>query len=423
MQPSYLDAWNANIKAWTILCQTVGKKKAKDARRVERLLQGELCNAKMNLQNSLNDENLTCTLMSIKDHLRKFQNQKIKGLKTRAKLNWLDSGDKGSKFFFHMLKVKEAKVNINAIWDNNAHITDSQEILQCFSLCYQKLFASEEVNEEHKQARILIKQLTPPKINEEDCEILGCPISKEEISMAISSMGNDRSPGPDGFPVEFYKKNMKWIVDDLHALNLEAISKGTLGKEINQGLIKLIPKEGDKTLVKNWRPITLLNVSYKILAKVVANRLIRILPKIISPTQTGFVKGRFILKNLVTYWESLEWAKASSQNGAMLLLDFEKAYDRIEWGFITQMLDSLGFPVSFCKIVQTLLSDANAVVEVNGLKSDNIILSRSIRQGCPLASALFVLATDAMHYILKDFNLSPKVKGITLPNKEEVINI
>lgn len=118
--------------------------------------------------------------------------------------------------------------------------------------------------------------------------------------MAISSMGNSRSPRPDGFPVEFYKKNIEWIVDDLHDLYLEAISKGTLRREINQGLIKLIPKEGDKTLVKNWRPITLLNVSYKILVKVVANKLIRILPKIISPTQTRFVKGGFILENLVT---------------------------------------------------------------------------------------------------------------------------
>lgn len=121
----------------------MGKKKAKDARRVERLLQEDLCNAEMNLQNSPNDENLTCTLMTIKDHLRKFQNQKIKGLKTRSKLNWLDLGDKGSKFFFHMLKVKEAKENINAIWDNKTHITDSQGILQCFSLYYRNLFTSE----------------------------------------------------------------------------------------------------------------------------------------------------------------------------------------------------------------------------------------------------------------------------------------
>ncbi|XP_057814617.1 uncharacterized protein LOC131028370 [Cryptomeria japonica] len=115
------------------------------------------------------------------------------------------------------------------------------------------------------------------------------------------------------------------------------------------------------------------------MAKVVANGMIRILPKIISPTQTGFVKGRYILENLVTYWESLEWAKVFGQNEAMLLIYFEKAYGRIEWGFINQMLASLGFPESFCKIVQTLLSDAYAVVDANGLKSGNITLSKSIR--------------------------------------------
>lgn len=124
-QLSNIDAWNANIKTWTTLCQTVAKKRAEDARRVERLLQEELCKAEMNLQNSPNDGKLTCSLMTIKDHLRAIQNRKIKGLKTKSKLNWPDSGDKGSKFFFHMLKVKEAKESITDIWDNNTHIIDS----------------------------------------------------------------------------------------------------------------------------------------------------------------------------------------------------------------------------------------------------------------------------------------------------------
>lgn len=148
-----------------------------------------------------------------------------------------------------------------------------------------------------------------------------------------------------------------------------------------------------------------------------------ILPKIISTTQTGFVKGRYILENLITCWESLHWAKESGQNGAMLLIDFEKAYDRIEWGYITQMLQSLGFPPGFCKLVKTLLCDANASVEVNGMRSSNFTLTRSIKQGCPLAPALFVLVVDAMFYLLKDSSITPLVMGISLPNKKEIFNV
>ncbi|XP_059070148.1 secreted RxLR effector protein 78-like [Cryptomeria japonica] len=118
----------------------------------------------------------------------------------------------------------------------------------------------------------------------------------------------------------------------------------------------------------------------------------------------------------------MEWVKTSGQNVAMFLLDFEKAYERVEWGFILMMLETFGFPPEFCKWVMVLLKDASAQVEVNGSLSQNITLGRSIRQGCPLAPALFVIAAGALFYILRDSTISPNVKGIKLPNGEELIN-
>ncbi|XP_059064589.1 uncharacterized protein LOC131856711 [Cryptomeria japonica] len=197
---------------------------------------------------------------------------------------------------------------------------------------------------------------------------------------------------------------------------------GTLSSEINRGNIKLLPKDGDKTFIRNWRPITLLNVSYKILAKILAIRLVHILPKIVSATQTGFIKGRYILENLITTWEAMDWAKCSHQNVALLLLDFEKSYDRVEWNFIIMMLQSFGFPPYFCNAVQILLSDAFAQVEVNGSLSKPFPLGHSIRQGCPLAPALFVISAEALYYILRDSTLSPEVRGVYLPNNDELIN-
>ena len=90
--------------------------------------------------------------------------------------------------------------------------------------------------------------------------------------------------------------------------------------------------------MKNWRPITILNISYKIIAKLLANRITKVLDSIILMTQTRFIKGRFILENLVTSWETMHWAKADNQNLAMILLDFEKAYDKIEWHFVIARL-------------------------------------------------------------------------------------
>lgn len=106
----------------------------------------------------------------------------------------------------------------------------------------------------------------------------------------------------------------------------------------------------------------------------------------------------------------------------MFLLDFEKAYDRVEWNFITMMLEAFSFPRKFCDAVNILLKDALAQIDVNGSLSASFPLSRSIRQGCPLAPALFVIAFEALFYILRDNSFSPVVKGITLPNNEELLN-
>lgn len=136
-----------------------------------------------------------------------------------------------------------------------------------------------------------------------------------------------QAPRPNGLPIEFYKKNIDWIVPYLLSVYEEAIDRGSLGPELNAGVIKLIPKEGDRLLINKWRPITFLNVDYKILTKVLVFKIEKILPNIINSSQTSFVKGKYILENLITCWEAMNWAKASGQDCAMFLRDYEKAYD------------------------------------------------------------------------------------------------
>ena len=157
------------------------------------------------------------------------------------------------------------------------------------------------------------------KIDEENSLLLQNMVSPQEIADVIHKIKDDKALGPDGLPAKFYKANSKWICKVLIDLYNEAIDIGTLGRNINSGIIKLIPKEGDKALIKNWHPITLLNLSYKILAKVMARRLEKILPKFICHSQTGFVKGRFILENLITSWEALNWANHTNQDATMFL--------------------------------------------------------------------------------------------------------
>ncbi|XP_059073161.1 secreted RxLR effector protein 78-like [Cryptomeria japonica] len=118
----------------------------------------------------------------------------------------------------------------------------------------------------------------------------------------------------------------------------------------------------------------------------------------------------------------MEWVKTSGQNVAMFLLDFEKAYDRVEWGFILMLLEAFGFPTKFCKWVMVLLKDTLAQVEVNSSLSQDITRGRSIRQGCPLAPTLFIMVANALLYILRDSTISPNIQGIKLLNGEDLIN-
>lgn len=119
----------------------------------------------------------------------------------------------------------------------------------------------------------------------------------------------------------------------------------------------------------------------------------------------------------------MEWSKVSGQDTAIFLLDFEKAYDRVEWDFIIMMLEAFGFPSELCTYVKVLLQDSFAQIDVNGSLSSSIMLSRSIRQGCPLAPTLFVIASDTLFYLLRDNSLSPKVNGIRIPDDNELMNI
>ena len=138
--------------------------------------------------------------------------------------------------------------------------------------------------------------LIPRKVSEDQVKKLDMPISVKEISNTIFSMANVKSLGVDGLLVEFYKKNIDWVADELLEVYVEAFDVGSLGNEINKGVIKLILKSGDKYQVKNWRQITLLNFSYKILAKLLAKRIVGMLDNIVSISKTGFIKGRYILK-------------------------------------------------------------------------------------------------------------------------------
>jgi hypothetical protein len=163
-----------------------------------------------------------------------------------------------------------------------------------------------------------------------------------------------------------------------------------------------------------------LGTVYKCIAKLLARRLQPWLTQLIRPNQTGFMKGRSIIDNVFLAIESMEWATETSQPMVMLLLDFEKAYDRVEWGFLDGTLNKLGFNSTWISWVRALYTDSWCSVGLNGQTSDPFKLTRSIRQGCPLAPFLYLFVADCLGYILEQ---DEAVTGLKLPeNGGEVID-
>lgn len=210
---------------------------------------------------------------------------------------------------------------------------------------------------------------------------------------------------------------------NLHKVYLESMHIGSLGRIIKRGNIKFIPKPRDPKIITNWRLITLLNVSYKIIAKALDLRIHHLLPLLATPEQIGFIRDRFILNNIFVIWEGMKWARISGQDVLFIKIDFEKAYDRIEWRYILSMLKALGFGPVFIQSISILFKDASAILNLNNSHFDVIGLFRSIRQGCLVARSLYILAAEALGYLLAAQTLQNCIHCIALPhNQGKMVN-
>ena len=176
-------------------------------------------------------------------------------------------------------------------------------------------------------------------------------------------MKNDKSPGSDGLTSEFCKRFWEEIGDDVVQSINSAFDKGELSICQKRGIITLLPKKDKPTdVLNNLRPVNLLNVDYKIATKVIANRLAKVLPDIICPNQTGYVKNRYIGENVRLIADIIDYTKTKEIQGVTLFLDFKKAFDSIEWDYLSTVLDVFNFKEDFKRWVKVFYTDISSCV-------------------------------------------------------------
>lgn len=194
-----------------------------------------------------------------------------------------------------------------------------------------------------------------------------------------------------------------------------SISLGQFPPGVTCGVLALLHKGGTRSLLTNWRPIALLNVAYKLFAKALQLRLQPVLSEVISDDQSAFLPGRFILDNIMMTHETIDWARHSCQPLIFFKLDFSKAYDKVDWGFLFATMTKIGISTPFLDMVRLLLLDASNHVNVNGKLSPTFEIHRGVRQGCPMAPYLFLIISEALNALIKQQVELDLIKGITLP--------
>lgn len=328
-----------------------------------------------------------------KAKLDDIEQKRCRGAAIRSRVKNILEGEKCTAFFLGLEKKKQNKAVFAQLKNNAGEVTTEQEgILDIVHTFYEKLFTNDTCNEQHSQdiLRCVEKQLVP-----EDREWCDGPISIEEVEMAITTLNKNKSPGEDGLSAEFYLAFKDQLAPLLFKLYNSIELSQLTPKSLTKGIITLVFKnKGDKDKLENYRPISLLNTDYKILTKILANRIKTVIGSIVGPTQAYSIPGRDIADTIGTIRDTVRIM--SAQGGILLGVDLEKAFDKVEHPFLWMTLEKFGFGPKIIRWIRLLYKNAYSCVKCNGLLTKDFQLRRSVRQGCPLSSLLYSLVVEPL---------------------------
>ena len=242
------------------------------------------------------------------------------------------------------------------------------------------------------------------------------PPSKKEITNALDSLGTTKAPSPDGFTALFYKKYWFIVRKDVLICIEQFFKNHNLLRNQNHTFLALIPKISGSHTAHQFRPISLYNIVYKIISKILANRFKRYLPKIISPLQSAFVPQRNIQDNTILAHELLHAFKSKRGKGGFMFMkmDMEKAFDRMEWSFLLAILEKLGFSQTWLSWIRICITSTSFSILLNGSPFGHFSPGKGLRQGDPLFPFLFILGAEVFSRLMFKEEHFGRLKGLRI---------
>jgi hypothetical protein len=332
-------------------------------------------------------------------------------LKIKAGIHWDCGSEFPSKFLTRQIKGRSAQKTIFRIKHPTTGelISDRINIQSAFFNFFSNLFKKQSTSSSTHLSLLNKWSIT----NRASLFInLDSPITGKEVEKAIDEINPNKSPGLDGLTGYFYKNHKVQLTPILvNLFNRFLSGNEKIPLQMKEGLLVTISKpKGDPLEIDNRRPIALLNLDYKLYSKILNNRLKLILPNLISPFQSGFVKGRLIFDNVILLDSIFNYNnQLSSSNGIVSFVDFKKAFDSVSHEAIQRTLDHLQLPSNFQQTVLDMLSDTKIRILVNGELTEPILIERGTKQGDPISPTLFVLVIEALSQALQS---SSEISGL-----------
>ena len=274
----------------------------------------------------------------------------------RSRICWLKHGDKNTKFFHAKASQKRQRNFIQGLKNHDdIWVEEEEEIASVATRFFENIFKASDCDRLEECLAAV-----HPKVSPDMQDILSSEYSTKEIKAALFQMGPMKALGPDGMNALFYQKFWHIVGDGVVNAVLDFLNNGIMEPDLNDMHIFLIPKIKSSEKITDYKPISLCNVIYKIISKVLANRLKQILPNLIATIQSAFIPGYLITDNFLAAYESLHamhCRKKGRRDSLALKLDVRKAYDRVEWAFLKGIMTKLGFPEMWIERVMCCVSD------------------------------------------------------------------
>lgn len=365
-----------------------------------------------------NNDNILKQLLCTRRTLNELYENQIEKKAKFLKQNYYENGPKAKKLLAWRARKQQANRYIHKIKNpqTNKIQHNLEDIQQSFVAYYSNLYSQPPAADLILVDRFLAS-LDLPSIGTEQNKMLTQQITEKEINKIISNLKGSKMPGPDGFPSEWYKSFRHTTILLLKSCFNHVLGGGAPPPSWKQAIISIIPKTGkDATECSSYRPISVLNIDYKIFATILAKRLENIIPELIDTDQTGFVKNRQTHDNvrralhLIGHMKTIE--------SVALSLDAEKAFDAVRWEFLYSVLKRFGFNGQVIDCLRSLYTLPVARIKVNGDLSDLVSLERGCRQGCPLSPALFALFIEPLAQAIRELE---DVAGIILHGSEHKV--